>query len=66
MDNTIAAYGVYPDEVAVAEVVRTLNGAGFHNEHICLMLASTHPIASVVRDANILNQERAASAVTAA
>lgn len=65
MDHTAAAYGVYPDAVQVSEVVRTLNGAGFENEHICLMLAPTHPIATIVRDANILNQERAASVVTA-
>jgi hypothetical protein len=65
MEHTAAAYGVYPDAVKVAEVVRTLNGAGFENEHICLMLAPTHPIAAIVRDANLLNQEREASAVTA-
>jgi len=62
MDHTAAAYGVYPDTVEVVEVVRTLNCAGFENEHICLMLAPTHPIATIVRDANILNQEREASA----
>jgi hypothetical protein len=65
MELTAAAYGVYPDAVEVAGVVRTLNGAGFENEHICLMLAPTHPIATIVRDANLLNQEREASAVTA-
>ena len=65
MDHLAAAYGVFPDAVEVHEVVHTLNAAGFHNEHICLLLAPTHPIASVVRDANLLNQERAASAVTA-
>jgi hypothetical protein len=64
MEHTAAAYGVYPDAVEVAEVVRALNGAGFENEHICLMLAPTHPIAAIVRDANLLNQEREASAVT--
>ena len=65
MDHTTAAYGVYPDAVQVTEVVSTLNGAGFENEHMCLMLAPTHPIATIVRDANILNQEREASAMTA-
>jgi hypothetical protein len=64
MDHAAAAYGVYPDAVEVAGVVRILNGAGFENEHICLMLAPTHPIATIVRDANLLNQEREASAVT--
>jgi hypothetical protein len=65
MEHTAAAYGVYPDAVEVAEVVRTLNGAGFENEHICLMLAPTHPIATIVRDANLLSEEREAGAVTA-
>ncbi len=61
MDHTAAAYGVYPDAVEVAEVVRTLNAAGFGNEHICLLFAPTHPIATIVRDANVLNQQREAS-----
>jgi hypothetical protein len=65
MEHTAAAYGVYPDAVEVAGVVRALNGAGFANENICLMLAPTHPIVAIVRDANLLNQEREASAVTA-
>jgi hypothetical protein len=65
MLDAAAAYGVYPDAVEVAGVVRTLNTAGFENEHICLMLAPTHPIAGIVRDANLLNQEREASAVSA-
>lgn len=65
MDHPAAAYGVYPDAVEVVEVVRTLNGAGFDNEHICMMLAPSHPIATIVRDANLLNQEREASAITA-
>ena len=60
-----AAYGVYAEAVEVAGVVRTLKDAGFDTEHICLMLAPTHPIATVVRDANILNQEQPASATTA-
>lgn len=65
MAHTAAAYGVYPDAIEVVEVVRTLNAAGFENERICLMLAPTHPIATIVRDANILNQEREASVAIA-
>jgi hypothetical protein len=61
MDHPAAAYGVYSDTVEVATVVRTLNDGGFENEHICLMLAPTHPIAGIVREANILHQEREAS-----
>jgi hypothetical protein len=54
MENTSAAYGVYSADVDIAEVVRALNGAGFENEHICVMLAPTHPIAEIVRSAGIL------------
>src|SRR5260370_38402261 len=63
--NSAAAYGVYPQEVALHDVVYTLNQAGVENEDICMMLAPTHPIATIVREASILNSEREASAVTA-
>ena len=63
--NSTAAYGMYPQEVALHDVVHTLNQAGFENEDICMMLAPTHPIATIVREASILNSEREASAVTA-
>jgi hypothetical protein len=62
--NTPAAYGMYPHDVALHDVVQTLNRAGFGNEDICMMLSPRHPIATVVREAN-LNAEREASAVTA-
>ncbi|HYM76355.1 MAG TPA: hypothetical protein VE377_10300 [Candidatus Dormibacteraeota bacterium] len=65
METTAAAYGIYPDAVELLEVVRTLNGAGFENEHLCLMLAPSHPIATIVRDANLLNHDRESSTVTA-
>jgi len=48
-----AAYGMYPRNVALPEVVDALNGAGFDNEHICMVLSPAHPDATVVRDANI-------------
>lgn len=63
--NTQAAYGMYPQDISLNEVVRTLNQAGFGNEDICMMLSPTHPLASVVREASFLNQDREASAVTA-
>jgi len=65
MENPTAAYGVYPDAVQVTDVVRVFNGAGFGNENICLMFAPSHPIAAIVRDTNLLNQEREASALSA-
>ncbi|MGC1450171.1 MAG: hypothetical protein WA830_09055 [Candidatus Sulfotelmatobacter sp.] len=65
MDYTAAAYGVYCDAPEVMEVVRILDDAGFEKEQICLILAPTHPISTIVRDANLLNQKREASTVTA-
>jgi hypothetical protein len=63
--NTAAAYGMYSQEVALNEVVHTLNQAGFDNEDICMMLSPTHPIAALVRDASLFNSECASNAVTA-
>jgi hypothetical protein len=60
-----AAYGVYSQEVALADVIHTLNQAGFDNEEICMMFSPSHPIASVVREANLFSSEREDSAVAA-
>lgn len=60
-----AAYGIYPPHVALQQVVRTLNEFGFSKENICMMVSPKHPLATVVREANIMNTERAASASTA-
>lgn len=60
-----AAYGIYSQDVALAEVVHTLNQAGFENNDICIMLAPSHPIASVVREASLFSSEREENAATA-
>jgi hypothetical protein len=65
MAGNTAAYGMYPQDVALNDVVRTLNQAGFNNEDICMMLSPTHPIASLVRDASLFNSECEANSVTA-
>jgi hypothetical protein len=62
--NTAAAYGIYSQDVALADIVRNLNQAGFENESICMLLSPSHPIASIIRDANLFNDERVSSAVT--
>jgi hypothetical protein len=62
--NTAAAYGIYSQDVALADVVQNLNQAGFENESICMMLSPEHPIASVVRGASLFNAERESGAVT--
>lgn len=63
--NAAAAYGIYSQGIAVTDIVRNLNQAGFENEDICMMLSPTHPIASMVRDASLFNSEKENSAVTA-
>jgi hypothetical protein len=65
MAMNAAAYGIYTQDIALNEVVRNLNQAGFGNEDICMMLSPGHPIASMVRDASLFNTEKEASAVTA-
>lgn len=63
--NSAAAYGIYSQDIALVDIVRNLNQAGFENESICMMLSPRHPIASIVRDASLFNAEKEASAVTA-
>src|SRR5271155_5351385 len=63
--NTAAAYGIYSPEIALTDIVRNLNQAGFENESICMMLPPGHPLASIVRDASLFNSEKETSAVTA-
>jgi hypothetical protein len=65
MESTNAAYGIYTEDVPITDVVRALNAAGFDNEDICLMLARTHPISTIVRQAGIRSADRQASAVAA-
>jgi len=51
--NGTAAYGMYPRNVPLPEVVSTLNKAGFQNEDICMVLSPAHPVATGVGDAQI-------------
>lgn len=64
--NGAAAYGMYPRNVALPDIVGTLNRAGFENENICMVLSPAHPVASVVRDARMVSFESGESAVSAA
>ena len=63
--NATAAYGMYPRNVALPEVVYALNRAGFGNEDICMVLSPAHPVATVVRDARILDAQLEESASSA-
>jgi hypothetical protein len=51
--NGTAAYGMYPRNVALPDVVSALNQAGFEKEDICMVLSPAHPVATVVGDAQI-------------
>lgn len=63
--TTAAAYGIYPQDAVLTDIVRNLNQAGFVNEDICMMLAPTHPIASIVRDASLFSSDRQDTAASA-
>ncbi len=58
-----AAYGMYTDNVALRQVVQSLNQSGFDKKDICVMLSSEHPIAAVVRGAKIHGAGREATAI---
>lgn len=60
--NALAAYGIYRDRIALSNVLARLNHGGFEDENICMMLSPAHPIATVVREASVWNDERKASA----
>jgi hypothetical protein len=62
--NTSAAYGSYPHDVSLQHVVQMLHQSGFGSEQICLMVQPRHHIATVMRQANVLDTERAASAAS--
>jgi hypothetical protein len=44
-----AAYGIFPMDARVEEVVSSLNAAGFQSLDICVFLPPAHPIAEEVR-----------------
>ena len=59
--STQAAYGMYAHDVALQQVVQTLNQSGLEKEDICMMVSPRHPIAAIVREENILNASAAAA-----
>ncbi|HUA14201.1 MAG TPA: hypothetical protein VMG31_02820 [Verrucomicrobiae bacterium] len=64
-ENKAAAYGIYPRHIPLPEVAHSLNQAGFDNEDICMVLSPAHPVAQVVRDANMLSFEHESTALRA-
>jgi len=63
-ENGMAAYGMYPRNVALPEVIYALNRAGFENEDICMVLSPGHPVVAVC-DAKIVDVEPEQSAISA-
>jgi hypothetical protein len=53
--NNAAAYGMYPRNVALPDVVGALNSAGYGKEDICMVLSPAHPDAAAMSDANVLD-----------
>jgi hypothetical protein len=63
--NGTAAYGMYPRNVALPDVVCALNEAGFDKEDICMVLSPAHPDAAVVSDASDFDSGNAKSSKSA-
>jgi len=49
--STTAAYGIYPGEARIDEIIENLNHAGCPDEDVCVLLPPTHRVAQVVGDA---------------
>ncbi|HUO15531.1 MAG TPA: hypothetical protein VMX38_11140 [Verrucomicrobiae bacterium] len=65
MVATSAVYAIYPQRIVLSEVLETLAHGGFGKESICLMLAPSHPVAAMTRDANLRPFEFEAQAANA-
>jgi hypothetical protein len=51
--STTAAYGIYPMEACIDQIVESLKNAGCRNEDVCVLLAPTHQVAQVIRNAKV-------------
>jgi hypothetical protein len=54
---------MYSYDAELHQVVHMLSQSGFDKEDICMMVSPRHPIATFVREANILNAERKEGAI---
>jgi hypothetical protein len=63
--KTPAVYAIYPQSIPLKELLQTLAQGGFDKESICMMIAPTHPVAEMVREANMHSFERDAHAASA-
>jgi hypothetical protein len=48
---------MYTENASLPDIICTLSHAGFDKADICMVLSSTHPMASVVRDARFTGAE---------
>ena len=48
-EHRAAAYGIFPSDTQLEEVLTSLNSAGFQSEDICVVLSPMHPIVDGVR-----------------
>jgi hypothetical protein len=62
--NASAVYALYPDNVALREVLQTLGRSGFDKESICMLFSPSHPIATSVRESVSQSFDREASSMT--
>lgn len=65
IETKAAAYAVYSRHVPLFDVAKTLNQAGFDNKEICMVLSPAHPVAQIVREANVLELERESRVLSA-
>ena len=64
-EKTPAVYALYPQSIALNELLQTLSQGGFDKESICMMIAPTHPVAEMMREANTHSLERGTQAASA-
>lgn len=65
IENKAAAYAVYSRHVPLFDIANSLNQAGFEDKKICMVLSPAHPVAQIVREANVLQLERESRALSA-
>jgi hypothetical protein len=65
MESMAAAYGIYPDHIALPELACSLSRGGFDKNNICMVVPPAHPVAKIFHDAKVLNLERESSAISA-
>lgn len=58
--NSTAAYGMYPREAVLPEIVSALRQAGLDKREICMVLSPAHPDATAVRETGDYGRDQSA------